>query len=133
VRGDDGTGLIGSVAALLVFLAMLLFAVQLLVALYTTSVVTSAAHEAARVAASGSVDQHDPAAVATARAHGEQRLRQLLGSFGDRVRLDWSWNDDAVELRVRADAPRFGLPGLGTSTALGHVDRTVRARVEQLR
>jgi Flp pilus assembly protein TadG len=133
LAADVGTGLIGSVFALLAFLALLLFAVQLLMALYTTSVVTSAAHEAARVAASGAVDQRDPAAVMAARARGERRLRQLLGRFGDRVTLDWSSStQNDVELRVKADAPRFLLPSLGGAHALGHVDRTVRVRVEQL-
>ena len=132
--GDIGTGLIGSIAALLAFLALLLFAVQLLMALYTTTVVTSAAHEAARVAARGAVDQRDPVAVATARARGEARLRQLLGGVGDRATLDWSSStQDSVALRVRADAPRFLLPGLGGLDTIRHVDRTVRVRVEQLR
>ncbi len=133
LAADVGTGLIGSISALLAFLALLLFAVQLLMALYTTSVVTSAAHEAARVAASGAVNQGDPAAVMTARARGETRLRQLLGKFGDRVSLDWSSStQNYVVLRVSADPPRFLLPDLGSGHALGHVDRTVRVRVEQL-
>lgn len=132
-KGDAGTGLIASIAALLVFLALVLFAVQLLMSLYTRSLVTSAAHEAARVAAAGAgVDRGDPEAVAHARARGERRGRQLLGRFGDSVQMDWSASDSStVVLRIQADAPRFLLSDL--HSRLGHIDRTVRVRVEQLR
>jgi hypothetical protein len=131
--GDAGTGLIGSFTALLAFLALVLFSVQLLMSLYTTSVVTSAAHEGARVAAARAVDQGDPAAVAAARARGERRVYQLLGHFGERVRMDWSASDaDTVVLRIEADTQRFSLPGL-RSAGIDHVDRTVQIRVEQLR
>ncbi len=113
---------------------MMLFAVQLLMALYTISVVTSAAHEAARVVAAGSVERRDPVAVAAARIRGERRLRQLLGRFGDRVRLDWSASDDeSVVLRVQAETPHFAIPGLSGAGGLDRVDRTVRVRVERLR
>jgi hypothetical protein len=109
---------------------MMFFAVQLLMQLYTTSLLTSAAHEAADVAAGRGVDHADPVAVANARARGEDRARELLGAFGDRVEMDWSAsNSDTVVLRVQAETPRFLLGELGAR----RVDRTVRARVETVR
>ena len=130
---DAGTGLMGSMAALVVFLALLLFAVQLLMNLYARSVITSAAHEAARVVAAGDVDHENPGAVAVARSRGERRARQLLGRFGDRVRMDWTSSDTTtVVLRVEAEVPRFLLPDFGGALGVNHIDRTVQARVERL-
>jgi hypothetical protein len=128
---DEGAGLIGSIAGVTVFLAFLMFATQLLMNLHTTSMVTSAAHEAARsVAGSG----HGAPGSATAQAAGEQRARLLLGQFGQRVEFDWSATTaDEVVLRVRADTLRFTLPGLPAALGFDEVDRTVRARVETVR
>ncbi len=130
---DAGTGLIGSFSALVAFLALMLFAVQLLIGLHTASLVTSAAHEAARVVAAGNIDHQDPVAVARAQARAEQRARQLLGRYGESIRLDWSASDaTTVVLRVEAAAPRFVPAGLSGQYGFGRIDRTVRARVERL-
>lgn len=137
-RGDmvheTGAGLIGAMAGMTVFLAFLLFAVQLLMNLHTTSMVTSAAYEAARVAAGGALSSHDAASVTAARQRGEQRARTLLGRYGEQVRFDWSASTgEEVVLRVRAASPRFTLPGLPARVGFDEVDRTVRVRVEDLR
>lgn len=132
--GDDtGTALVSSIAGLLVFLAMLLFAVQTLVGLYTRSVVTDAAHEGARRVAGARVDQTDSGAQGEARIRTEQEVRRLLGRFGDEVSMDWSASTaDTVSLRVRARPPGFLWDALrGPGSAL--VDRTVTVRVERLR
>jgi hypothetical protein len=128
---DEGAGLISSIAGVTVFLAFLLFATQLLLNLHTTSMVTSAAHEAARsVARSGD----GAPGSAAAQAAGEQRARLLLGQFSQRVEFDWSATTAGeVVLRVRADTLRFTLPGLPAALGFDEVDRTVRARVETLR
>lgn len=130
---DAGTGLIGSVAGLLVVLALLLLAVQTLVGLYARSVVTDAAHEGARAVAGARVDHGDPVAETNAREQAEAKVRSLLGRFGDRVELDWSDSTpDTVALTVRARPPGFLWDALrGPGTAL--VERTARARVEELR
>lgn len=130
---DRGVGLIGTISALLVFLALLLFAVQTLVGLYTRSVVTDAAHEGARLVAGARVDHSNPGAVAEARGRAEAEVRRLLGRFGDTVELDWSASTpDTVALRVRAHPPGFLWAALrGPGSAL--VERTVRVRVETLR
>jgi Flp pilus assembly protein TadG len=131
--GEEGTGLIASLAALLVFLALLLFAVQTLVALHTRSVVTDAAYEGARAVAGARVDHTDPAAVAGAQSDASERVRRMLGRFGERVELDWSGTtSDTISLTVRARPPGFLWAALrGPGAAL--VDRTVHVRVEELR
>jgi hypothetical protein len=134
IIGDGGTGLIGSISGVLVVLAFVLFAVQLLMNLYTTSVVTSAGYEGARAVAGQRVDHADPRSVAEARLRAEARVRQLLGRYGDRVELDWSGSTpDTVVLRLRAQNQRFLLPGLGAHLGFDQVDRTVRVRVEDTR
>ncbi|MCD9622364.1 TadE/TadG family type IV pilus assembly protein [Rhabdothermincola salaria] len=130
---DRGAGLIGAISGLLVFLALLLFAVQTLVGLYTRSVVTEAAHEGARMVAGARVDHSSPGAVADARVRAEAEVRRLLGRFGDTVELDWSGSTaETVALRVRAHPPGFLWAALrGPGSAL--VERTVHVRVEALR
>ncbi len=132
-RGDHGAGLIGTVAGLLVFLALMLFAVQTLIGLYTRSVVTDAAYEGARMVAGARVDHTDPGAEGAARVAAEDTVRHLLGRFGDRVELDWSSSTaDEVALTVKARPPGFLWTALrGPGAAL--IDRTVRVRVEQVR
>ncbi len=134
VRGDAGTGLIGTFAGVIVFLAFLLFTVQLLVDLYAISATTSAAFDGARIVAGSRADHRDPVAVLAIRAAAEARVRSELGTFGRSVSFDWSGsNDDAVQLRVRGDTPRFLLPGLQGAIGADHIDRTVRVRVESFR
>ena len=115
-RGEEGTGLIASLAGLLAFLALLLFAVQTLVALHTRSVVTDAAYEGARAVAGARVDHTDPVAVAEAQADASEKVRRLLGRFGEKVELDWSGTtDETVSLTVPS-APA-GLPVGGAARA----------------
>jgi hypothetical protein len=134
VRPDAGTGLIGTLAGFTVVLALTLFAVQVLLNLFTTSAVTDAAHDGARRVAGARVDHGDPVAVATARADADRHVRELLGAYGRKVHLDWSASTaDEVVLRVRADAPRVLIPGLAGPVGLDRVDRTVRVRVERPR
>ena len=131
--GDEGAGLIATISGLLVFLALLLLAVQTLIGLHTRSVVTDAAYEGARAVAGARVDHSDPAAVAAAQATAEAKVRSLLGRFGDRVTLDWTGTTaDSVALTVRARPPGFlwsALRGVGPAI----VERTVHVRVEELR
>ncbi len=129
---DTGAGLISTIAGLLVFLALLLFATQTLIALYARSATTSAAYEAARLVA-GARTSHDTTPVPDdARAHAESTVRSQLGAFGDRVELDWSTSTwDTVALTVRARPPSFLWDSLRGSGA-PRIERTVRVRVEQM-
>ncbi|HEY6531936.1 MAG TPA: hypothetical protein VIY72_06510, partial [Acidimicrobiales bacterium] len=107
--------------------------VQTLLALYTRSVVTDAAHEAVRRAAGARVDHEDPIAVAAARSDAEAEARRLLGRFGDEVDLDWGASDgDTVSLTVSAEPPTFLWAALRGPWS-GLVERTVTARVERPR
>jgi Flp pilus assembly protein TadG len=129
-RQDACAGLISTIAGVLVFLAFLLFVVQTLLALYTRSMVTDAAHEAVRRTAGARVDHDDPVAVEAARQDAEAEARQLLGRFGDQVDLDWSASTgDTVALTVRAEPPSFLWDALRGPWS-GIVERTVTARIE---
>ena len=129
---ESGSGLISTISGLLVFLALLLFATQTMIALYARSATTSAAYEGARRVA-GARNSHDLSPVPDeARSHAESLIRSQLGRFGDRVELDWSMSTwETIALTVRAQPPSFlwdSLRGRGPAV----IDRTVRVRVEQL-
>lgn len=130
---EAGTGLIGSIVGVTVFLVLLLFAVHLVLNLYGTSIVTAAAFDAARLRAGGS-------GAAMSEAEAEVQLLELLDGYRDDGRLDltWSYPDtdgdgeaDAVALRVVAAHPTDLLAGL--SFPFQHIDRTISVRMERLR
>ena len=134
LAGHGGTGLIATFAAVIVFLAFLLFAVQLLVDLYATTSVTSAAFDGARMVAGSRTDHADPRALGASRAAAEARMRAELGAFGRTVHVDWSGSDaQVVQVRLVGDAPGFLWPGLDDVAGARHIDRTVRVRVEAWR
>jgi hypothetical protein len=111
-----------------VFLVLLLFAVQVLLNLYATSVVTAAAFDAARDVASAGGDL-------TSVDIAEAKARDVLGRYADRVSFEWTVPDakgDDVVLHVRAENRVFSFPGLSIEP-LQVVDRTVRARIECFR
>lgn len=130
-RGEAGTGLISTIGGLLVFLALLLFATQTLVAAFARSSTTDAAYEGARLVA-GARSPHDEVVVPEpARIRAEQVVRDQLGRFGTTIELDWSattW--DTVALTVRARPPAFLWSSLG-AVAPSLIERTVRVRVER--
>jgi hypothetical protein len=128
---DRGTGLFGTVAGVTAFLAFVTVALQLLVNLYTGSVVTAAAFDAARLAAAaGDEAAPDDAARLAAEAHA----RSLLGRLGDEAELTWDDSDPSVvRLRVVARSPRFLLPVVEGALGLDVIDRTATVRVEELR
>jgi hypothetical protein len=106
-----------------VFLALLLFAVQLTLNLYATSTVSAVAYDAARqVARSGDTTQ------AEARARG---LLDRFESEGGTLTFHWDVSGaDAVRLQVVAERPallaHMRLP-------FQRIERTVRVRWERLR
>lgn len=127
-RPERGTGLLGSVAGLVVFLSLLTVALQVLVNLHSASVVTAAAYDAARVAASG-----DGPPTEQREAAAEAHARSLLGAIGEDTTFEWDRsNPDVVQLRVVAPAPRFLLPVVDGALGLDVIDRTVTVRVEEL-
>lgn len=130
---ERGGGLIGTISGLLVLLALLLFAVQSLFALFARSAVTDAAYEGARQLAGDRVAHEDLGAVLLARQQAERTVRSHLGRFGSEVQLDWSGStSDTISLNVRARPPGFLWDALrGTGPDL--ITRTVRVRVERWR
>jgi hypothetical protein len=120
---DQGTAVVGTLVGFLMFMILLLVAVQVLVRLYATSAITAAAFSAARRVAT------DPAGVAAVPASQAAAVRQL-GSFGAH-RTSFLWQEvdgQRVVLRVTADPPGFlHLPGLGP------IVRTVTVRTERIR
>ncbi|NCY15450.1 MAG: hypothetical protein EBX39_01555 [Actinobacteria bacterium] len=130
---ERGGGLIGTIAGLLVLLALLLFAVQSLVALFARSAVTDAAYEGARLVAGDRVAHEDLASVIRARQGAERVIREHLGRFGSSIELDWTGSTtDTISLTIRARPPGFlwdALRGAGPDP----ISRTVRVRVERPR
>lgn len=124
---EQGSGSVSASVGFLIFLGMLLAAVQVLFNLYATSVVTSVGFDAARrVAGSGG----NPAVMAEVEADA----RHSLGRYSERVVFDWSGsNRDIVVLTIRARNPGFTLPALAGPSAFATIDRTMRVRVERFR
>ncbi len=125
---ETGAGVIGSIAGVTIFLILLAFAVQVLVGLYATSVVTAATYDAARTLAGA--DQGDSPA---GRASAEATARGQLGRFGERATFRWDNDADTVRLHVRAPRPNLLPRSLADGTGLGDIERTVRVRVERAR
>ncbi|MEO6629046.1 MAG: hypothetical protein ABIP03_10815 [Aquihabitans sp.] len=130
---EHGTGLLGSAAGVAAFLLFLLFAVQLLVNLYATSVVTAAGLDAARSVASRSVNHGDPATVADARQRAEAGFRNLLGEASQDARLRWDGDGEFIRLHVLMETPGILPSALAGPVAFGTIDRTFVVRVEELR
>ena len=126
-RSERGGGPLSAWVGFVVFLVLLLFAVQTLTNLYTTSVVTAVAFDAARqVAGAGG----GPGSMASA----EDQARRSLGRLSERVTFDWSATDgETVTLRVEAANQSMQLPVVGAPAAFERIDRTVRVRVERFR
>jgi len=122
-RDQAGTGLIGSVFGVLVFLFFLFLSAQVLIGLYASSIVSAAAYSAAKAVAGAD------AAGLTARA--EDAARRQLGAFGPGASFEWSTDGDAVNLSLTARRPQL-LPDAVAPTA-HHVTRSVRVRLERLR
>lgn len=126
-REERGAGVIGTVLGTGVFLLLMLFAVQVLVGLYTTSVVAAATYDAAKAAAGADAG---PATLADA----ERNAQAQLGDYGRRVVFDWSaTTDDVVVLSARGPRPTFLPESLAGPVGLGDIERTVEVRKERVR
>ena len=127
-RDEQGTGLVGTLIGFLVFLLLMFFGVQILLGLYATTVVSSAAFDAARIVAS-------PGGTASAavRRRAEDEARHDLGRSGDGAEFEWDLTrDDAVVLKLTASRPTL-LPTQLTHITDKTITRTVRVRREMVR
>lgn len=117
-RGERGSGSISAVFGLMMFLAMLTLAVNVVLSLYTRSLVSAAAYDAARrVAEEGRLT---PEAA-------DRHVRSLLGRMPARVTIR-SQDPDTVTVEVRVSAPlvlwrRIGPVNLGDITKVATVRR----------
>ena len=127
-RGEGGGGVVGTFVGVLVFLVLLLFASQVLLGLYTTSVVTAATYDAAKTVAGA-----DAGGAAAARADAESNARSQLGGLGQSVHFDWAPGTEAVRLTVRARRPGLLPRSLLSGVGLGDIVRTVQVRSERVR
>ena len=127
---DGGTGLLSSLAGVLVFLTFLLFTVEVLFSLFASSTVTAVTNDAAtRAAADG----------APPLPHIEADARRNLGAVGAGADFRWELDDtdgdgaaDTVVLDVVAHPPRILPPGLGGLSGPAAIHRRARARLEGL-
>ncbi len=127
---DRGVGLISTAAGVVVFLVFLLFAVQLLFAMYASSTVTAVTNDAARRAASEGTGALELI---------EADARRTMGAVGEEASFTWDADDsdgdgtaDTVVLRVVAVPPRFIPPSIGGAIGFGEIRRVVRVRMEGL-
>jgi Flp pilus assembly protein TadG len=116
--------MVGTLFGVAIFLGLLMVAVEFLIRLYATSVLTSVAFDAARSVADDPANQAQQAVVATTTA------RRQLGSMAQGATFTWREVDgQEVVLEVRADSPGFApLP-----SAFRRIDRTVTVRTERFR
>ena len=129
-RASRGASLVTLSGALIVFLLLLFFAVQLSINLYARSQVTAAGFDAARHVAGYDNDGRRDAATDEA----ETRLRSMLGSMGDDVRVEWDLSDpDAVRLRLVLEPPSVTPAIVRDAVGLDVVDRTIVVRTERAR
>lgn len=128
---ERGGATIGTTAGVAVFLVLLLFAIQILVTLHTTSTVVAAGQDAARRVASMRVDHSNPTERAAAVRDAERQLRDLLGDVGRRAELDWSFSEHSVHLRIVADTPAILPSAVRDTTGLRRIDRTISVRIER--
>lgn len=130
---ERGAGLIGTIGGVLVFLVLLSFAVQLLFNLYATSAISAAAHDAAHIAAEGSIDRTDPAQVDAQVSEAEAHARTVLGRYGEQVEFRWDVDAEWVRLTVVGQHPDLAISQVSGAFGLNRVERTIEVRVEQPR
>lgn len=125
-----GAGLIATSTGVLIFLVLLLLAVQVLFNLYATTAVTAAANDGARIAAGAEAQAGGTAA---AQELGQQHIVNLLGQYGrDRVSVAWVDDPDYAIVTVDAQNPSFLPIALRRQVGLDHIHRTARVRIERV-
>ncbi len=138
---EQGSSLVSTVFGVLMFLVMLLFAVQVTTHLHATTVVTTAAFDAARLV-SGSADLATGAVDNTCRppteselARADTHLADLLGGLWEAGGTsDWrATSADEVIVTVSVPTPARVVGGVGVIAGLDRIERTVSLTRECLR
>lgn len=142
--GEEGHSLISSLFGVLLFLVLLLFAVQVTTHLYATTVVTTATFDTARlVSGSRSLATGQVAPqVAACLAPGEDELRRandhlagLLGAlWSEGGTADWAaTTSDRVAVTVSVPTPARIIGGIGVVAGLDRITRTISLARECVR
>ena len=126
-RRQDGTGLIGSTAGVLVFVVFLLLAVQVIFDLYARSALTAATFDAARVVAGA-----DAGPTPGAEANAEGTARSTLGRYGRDARFRWAVDADTIALTVDVRNPSLLPAVVARPLSLDTIERTARIRREHV-
>ena len=124
LRRDDGSGLFSTVFGVGIFLSLMMLSVQVVLHLYTTSVIEAVGFDAAQMAAGAAGEDLEGA---------ERRARELLGGLSTELEFSWAVDDDRVVLTLTADRPRLLPRALSDSLDLGVVRRTFHAHREEFR
>ena len=127
VSGEAGSSPVTAVFGVAMFLFFLLFASQVLLHLYATSIVTSAAFTTAtRVAA-------EDVGCGPGGTTAEQIARERLGGYGQRAELVVACTIDGEDtvVTIQAPSPARGLSTIGYGLSLDGIERTARVRTEQ--
>ncbi|MEI7887438.1 MAG: hypothetical protein WCJ04_08605 [Actinomycetes bacterium] len=129
---ERGTGILGTTIGVAAMIAMLGFASNVSLGLWTRSTVDSVAFDAARrVATAPAADQESAAKLSQIESAALDQARQELGSYGQRVILEFEHpNSTVVVLHVRSPANGL-LPRLmSNAPILGAVDHRILIRKE---
>jgi hypothetical protein len=119
---ETGSGLVSTLAGVVVFLFFVMFSAQILVHLFASSFVNAAAVDAARLASAS-----DTVSAGAARQHG----LGVLGSFAGRVsRFDVTVGASSVVVHVTAASPALLPRAIGEALGTETIDRTVTVRRE---
>lgn len=121
-RCDEGASAITTVFGVVIFLGFLMLATQVLMHLYASSTVSSAAFDAARRAsAEGGVGCGD----------AEARASQLLGDYGERAAVACSASDEYTSVTITAPTPARLIDAFGVTLGTDTIQHTARVRTEQ--
>lgn len=126
--GEAGTGLLGTLVGVTIFLVLALLAVQVLFDLYARSALSAAIFDAARIVAGS-----DAAASPSAEADAEAGAREELGHYGEGARFRWSVSADEVGLTVSVRSPSLVPTAIASPLGLDVISRGVVIRRERVR
>lgn len=126
-QGEEGTGLIATVSGTLVFMVLLLLAVQVSFDLYARSAVEAAAFDAVRV-----VTGSDAGATPASLTAAEQHARQVLGHYGRLARFSWQVGTTTVSLTISVQDQSVLPAALIGPLGLDTVRQTVVLRRERV-
>jgi len=126
--GEAGTGLLGTLAGVTIFLVLLLVSVQVLFDLYARSAVSAAVFDAARIVAGS-----DAAASPSAEADAEAGAREELGRYGGGASFRWDVSTEEVRLTVNVRSRSLLPTALASPLGLDVISRGVMVRRGRVR